>query len=97
MFRYKLAALVVASLLPMGCASSKSSESLTEMAPQRPSLFPRPNVALPKIPPGEFVITDYGAVADGTMSNAKAIADTIAACEKAGGGPVGSPREEMIA
>jgi polygalacturonase len=76
MLRHKLAALVIASLL-VGCASTNVQRVTS------PEM-----IATPKIPAGEFKITDYGAVADGKTSNTKAIADAIAACEKAGGGTV---------
>src|SRR5436190_12689879 len=82
MLRHKLAAVVVASLL-VGCASSRGGDGGDGSD--------RPKVALPKIPAGEFKIADYGAVADGKTSSTKAIADTIAAGEKKGGGTVVVP------
>ncbi len=50
-----------------------------------------PDIPEPKVPDRAFVITDFGAVADGKTNNANAIADTIAACTKAGGGTVRVP------
>src|SRR6516165_7868006 len=50
-----------------------------------------PDIPAPQVPDHSFVITDFGAAADGKTNNAKAIADAISACEKAGGGTVRVP------
>ncbi|HEV2348188.1 MAG TPA: glycoside hydrolase family 28 protein [Actinocrinis sp.] len=42
----------------------------------------------PRVPDGDFPVTDYGAVADGTTDNTAAIAAAIAAASAAGGGHV---------
>ncbi|MGA2854013.1 MAG: glycoside hydrolase family 28 protein [Verrucomicrobiota bacterium] len=44
----------------------------------------------------EFVITDYGAVGDGTTDCTRAFADAIAACNKAGGGSVIVPAGKFL-
>ncbi len=48
-------------------------------------------VALPEIPDREFVITEFGAVAGGKVSNTKAFAGAIEAAVQAGGGKVVIP------
>jgi len=48
-------------------------------------------VLLPDIPEREFPITEYGAVAGGTVSNTKAFAAAIQAASQAGGGTVVIP------
>jgi len=83
MLRYKLTAVLALASVLVGCASH-SGKSAAPVAAKGD----QPNIAQPKIPKGDFKITDYGAVADGKTSNTKAIADAIAACDKAGGGRV---------
>lgn len=46
------------------------------------------SISEPGFPPGQFDVTDYGAVADGTTENAGAFAAAISACVTAGGGTV---------
>ncbi|HYM92910.1 MAG TPA: glycoside hydrolase family 28 protein, partial [Chitinophagaceae bacterium] len=53
--------------------------------------FKMPEVTTPSFPEKSFIITDFGAIADGQILNTNAIAATIAACEKAGGGTVTIP------
>ena len=48
-------------------------------------------VKLPVIPEQQFLITDYGAVMGGKVSNTQAFARAITAAEKAGGGTVVIP------
>jgi polygalacturonase len=55
-----------------------------------------PEVAMPRIPEHTFVITDFGAVADGKTLATDAIRKTVAACEKAGGGAVVVPPGEFL-
>ncbi|HTJ67399.1 MAG TPA: glycoside hydrolase family 28 protein [Actinospica sp.] len=47
----------------------------------------------PRIPRRTFLATDYGAVGDGVTDNTKAIADTIAAASRHGGGRVVLPAD----
>ncbi|HEY1686747.1 MAG TPA: glycosyl hydrolase family 28 protein [Tepidisphaeraceae bacterium] len=49
------------------------------------------SIALPSIPGGTFLVTSYGAVADGATNNATAIQAAITAATKAGGGTVEFP------
>ena len=58
--------------------------------------FKMPAVADPVIPAGTFAITSYGAVADGKTMNTDAIAKTIDACSKAGGGHVIIPAGKWL-
>jgi polygalacturonase len=53
--------------------------------------FPAPP-ALPSIPGGSYVVTDYGAVGDGTTTNTAAIQKALAAAAAAGGGTVVLPK-----
>lgn len=53
--------------------------------------FSMPEPALPAVPDRHFVISDYGAVADGSTMNTSAFSATIAACAKTGGGIVEVP------
>jgi polygalacturonase len=47
----------------------------------------------PRIPRHDFLVTDFGAVGDGVTDNTKAIADTIAAASRHGGGRVVLPAD----
>lgn len=49
------------------------------------------DIKLPEIPEKQYLITAYGAVSNGKISNTKAIADAISAAEEAGGGTVVIP------
>ncbi|MHC4170980.1 MAG: glycoside hydrolase family 28 protein, partial [Planctomycetota bacterium] len=53
--------------------------------------FAMPEFKAPEFPNRTFLITDYGAVSDGQTKNTEAIAKTIGACAKAGGGTVVVP------
>jgi len=55
-----------------------------------------PAIPRPVIPNNTFTITDYGAVPDGITLNTDAIARTIDACEKAGGGTVIIPPGKFL-
>lgn len=73
------------------CSPSQKYETVRVVAP-----FPMEPIRLYVFPDRDFVITDYGAVADGTTNNTQAIADAIAACGKAGGGRVVVPEGEFF-
>jgi polygalacturonase len=53
-------------------------------------------IVAPDFPDKNFVVTDYGAVADGETLCTQAIAEAIAACSKAGGGHVVVPKGEFL-
>jgi len=55
-----------------------------------------PDVALPRIPERTFVITDFGAVADGKTLATEAFRKALAACDRAGGGAVVVPAGEFL-
>jgi polygalacturonase len=50
----------------------------------------------PSFPARDFVITDYGAVGDGTTDCAMAISKAVAACDEAGGGRIVIPAGEFL-
>ena len=54
------------------------------------------HIVAPKFPAHDFVITDFGAVADGKSDSTSAIAKAIDACAAAGGGHVVVPAGEFI-
>ena len=49
-------------------------------------------IKAPRFPDQDFVVTDYGAVADGETDNSAAFAKAIEACSQAGGGRVVVPK-----
>src|SRR6516162_992911 len=51
---------------------------------------------LPKVPPRQFSILEFGAVGDGRFSNTGAFQETIAACRRAGGGEVVVPSGRFL-
>jgi polygalacturonase len=53
-------------------------------------------IIAPEFPDRDFLITDYGAVADGTTKNTVAIRRAIEACNAAGGGRVVVPEGEFM-
>ncbi len=53
-------------------------------------------IAAPQFPAHDFVITDFGAVADGTTDCTAAIAKAVDACAEAGGGRVVVPAGEFL-
>jgi polygalacturonase len=53
-------------------------------------------VVAPKFPSQDFVITNFGAVADGKMDCTAAISNAIATCVQAGGGRVVVPTGEFL-
>ena len=50
----------------------------------------------PKFPAQDFVITDFGAIADGKTDSSQAIAGAISACAEKGGGRVVVPTGEFL-
>ena len=61
---------------------------------QVPEILAR--IVPPKFPARDFVITKFGAVADGKTDCTKAIAKAIGECAKAGGGHVVIPAGEFL-
>src|ERR1035437_3820564 len=61
---------------------------------QVPGILAR--IKAPVFPARDFVITNYGAVADGKTDCTTAIGKAIAACDKAGGGRVVVPAGEFF-
>lgn len=54
------------------------------------------NTPVPQFPKRDFLITDFGAIADGKSDSSTAIAAAIAACHKAGGGRVLVPKGQFL-
>lgn len=77
--------LFVSGWLLSGCALHAES-IVVENLP-----FAMPKITVPQFPSKTFLITDFGAVGDGQTKNTQAIAKTIDACAKAGGGSVVIP------
>ncbi len=61
---------------------------------QVPEILAR--IVPPKFPARDFVITKYGAVADGKTDSSEAISKAIASCVKSGGGRVVVPAGEFL-
>jgi polygalacturonase len=68
----------------------------TLVAASQPSDTITVNPKLPNIPARRFLITDYGAVADGTRSNTDAFRKAFAAAKAAGGGEVVVPSGTFV-
>jgi len=62
---------------------------------QVPQILER--IAAPKFPDNYFVITDFGAIADGRTDCTMAISNAISACAEKGGGHVVVPAGEFLA
>lgn len=77
----------------MAAATGPSPEAAAEAAErawaQVPAILKR--IVPPVFPARDFVITEYGAVGDGTTDCTQAFRDAIAACHRAGGGRVVVP------
>ena len=82
--------LICLNLLPATLALRAET---TEWA-QVPAILVR--IVPPQFPARNFVITQFGAVADGKSDASPAIAKAIAACVKAGGGRVVIPAGEFL-
>lgn len=83
--------LIVSGLLLCILTSSFASvrDNYTTVKVKAP--FPMQPIKVFIYPEKDFPITDFGAKVGGTVDNTKAIADAIAACNKAGGGRVVVP------
>lgn len=83
--------------VPAAAESAAVSSDESSVAPewaQVPGILARINP--PVIPSREFLITDYGALADGKADASDAIRKAIAACTSAGGGRVVVPAGEYL-
>jgi polygalacturonase len=87
-----LRALALAACVALaGCAGSpRDSKSATPDSWSRvPGILAR--IVPPQFPAKDFEVTQFGAVGDGAMDCTKAFAESIAACQAAGGGRVVVP------
>ena len=85
-------ALPALLLLLLGGLSGLSAQEITIDALYADLPFDMPRVSEPTFPDREVVITDFGAVGDGTTLNTQAINDAIATVADQGGGTVRIPR-----
>ena len=81
----KTFALVILLLLPAGCQVQADSAAWNQV----PEILK--HISAPIIPRRDFVITHFGAKADGKTDNSEAITSAIKACAEAGGGRVVIP------
>jgi polygalacturonase len=89
-----LALALILTLCGSGCACLHSANDPQAAAAAKawatvPSILA--NIVPPKFPHRDFVITQYGAVADGVTDNSDAFRAAIDACSQAGGGRVVVP------
>jgi polygalacturonase len=75
-------------------AAGADSNSTAKAWAQAPKILKR--ITAPKFPKRDFVITNYGAVADGQTDCTRAIAMAVEACAKKGGGHVVVPAGEFL-
>ena len=81
-----LFACLCAASLPVCGAGSEPTTAVAKAWASLPEILSR--IVPPKFPTREFVITQFGAVGNGTNDCTQAFADAIAACHEAGGGRV---------
>ena len=82
----RLVSVLLVSVLMVACKPAISYETVEVNAP-----FPMEPIKVCIFPDQDFVITEYGAVAEEGQDNTEAIAKAIAACNEAGGGRVVVP------
>ena len=85
----RLVSVLLVSFMMMACKPTIGYETIEVNAP-----FPMEPIKVCIFPEQDFVITEYGAVAD--QDNTEAIAKAIAACNAAGGGRVVVPAGTWI-
>ena len=74
--------------------TAAAAKTFVDAWAQVPQILAR--IKPPKFPNKDFVITKYGARADGATDNSDAIRQAIEACNKAGGGRVVVPKGEFV-
>lgn len=90
--KYFLIMLLPLYFISQSCTGEKPKYETVEVeAP-----FPMAPIKVFVYPDRDFIITDYGALADGKTCNTEAIASAIEACSKAGGGRVVVPEGKWI-
>ena len=89
-----VATLVLPDLLLDQAAGSSPAHALADAWAQVPGILKR--IKPPVFPKRDFVITKYGAVADGKTECTEAFRRAIAACNKAGGGRVVVPAGSFL-
>jgi unsaturated rhamnogalacturonyl hydrolase len=82
------------SLLLTACHTLSPSSATTNGWAQVPAILQR--IVAPTFPERNFLITDFGAINDGTTDCTAAIAKAIAACAESGGGHVVIPSGEFL-
>ena len=92
--RFAPPAIMVVLLVSAARALAKELPSALAWA-RMPQILER--ISPPKFPARDFVITDFGAVADGRMDCTAALSNAIDACVKAGGGRVVVPAGPFLA
>jgi polygalacturonase len=96
LFKAHVLSIVVAlagAAFTAGAGQIATPDTQAEWA-QAPKILKR--IVPPKFPAQDFVITNFGAIADGTSDCTAAISDAIASCAKAGGGRVVVPAGEFL-
>jgi polygalacturonase len=97
--RFKCAGLLACAatlgtlLFNAGCAATNSNGSAAAWD-QVPEILAR--IVPPRFPAKDFPVSDYGAVAGGTVKSTEAFAKAIAACHDAGGGRVVVPKGKFL-
>ena len=76
------------------CWLALAARAETSEWAQVPEILAR--IAPPKFPARDFVITQFGAVADGKTDSSKAVRRAVDACARAGGGRVVVPAGEFL-
>jgi polygalacturonase len=82
---------LAAAVSLVGCAGSRLEAKTADSDPwsRVPGILAR--IVPPTFPDRDFAVTEFGAVGDGAMDCTKAFAESIAACQAAGGGRVVVP------
>jgi polygalacturonase len=93
----QLALLSVAALLfTASCAATKESATSQSQVGWAEEAKILQRIKAPQFPARDFVITDFGAVADGKTDSTASVAKAIDACSQQGGGRVVVPAGEFL-